>query len=104
MASVTNTTATSRALEGRIRKFMMVFIRPQGPWAPQLRGPRAALARCVLGQELLDGLFRGGLVLGLLPVLDERGVRCKRRDLTRGGLGVVHVVAQQHQQGRLAAG
>src|SRR5215471_11244317 len=105
ITSAMNTTARSRVLGGiHIRLSMVLFIRPQGPRAPQLGGPPDASARCVLGQELLHELFRRRLVLGLFPVLDERSVGRERRDLTRRGLGVVHVIAQQHQQGRLAAG
>src|SRR5262245_27505869 len=81
-ASVTKATATSRTLDGiHIRAFMMSSIRSQTPRAVQLWDLPEASARRVLGQELLHGLLRRRLVLGLLPVLDERGVRRERRDL-----------------------
>ena len=42
----------------------------------------------------LNGLFRRRMVLGLLPVFDERGVRCQCSQLSRRGLRVVQIVAQ----------
>ena len=39
------------------------------------------LTRRVLSQKALDGLLRRRLMLGFLPVFDERGVRRQRGDL-----------------------
>jgi hypothetical protein len=58
----------------------------------------------MLGQKVRDGLFRCRLVPGLFPMFDERGVRRQRGQLSRRGLRVVQIVAQQHQQRRLTAG
>src|SRR5215472_8176874 len=60
-------------------------------------------ARRVLRQELRDGLLRRGLMLGLLPALDQRRVGGEGGELSRRRLGMVQIVAEQHEHRRLAA-